>query len=462
LPLTVAAWALLSPAAPAQYAYPPNYYNPYNYNNQYNYYNNYPRPAMSYPATGMPYGQAAGPYWQLRPAQAAPPMVYQYGPLDGAPINLPAPSSPQAQEAAPAPKPAARSVVVTPAKGEAPPVAAPAPAPPPPMMVEMEDQPPVGYASIDAAPAVPADHDDGPRFGDHRSGVFGEFLYLRPRGADVVFAQPQSGCGTAAVPNGPSAVLAPDYSPGFRAGGFAALNNCSSIEAAFSWWDDDTHSTVVAPGGTVLHSLLVLPSTTSCSATSAQATGGLSLGIRTGDVSYKRLLCSDGHAYYVNWLAGAYYAHLDQALATDFSISGHTTVDTHINQDGVGPRVGLEGEALAKWGISVYGRGTANLLASHIGASFIQHNTFAGNQGFATFADDRILPILDLELGIGWTSPKGHVRVLGGYYVAGWFNTLVTSDFINAVQANNFSNHGDNLSNTLWFDGLVGRVEVRF
>jgi hypothetical protein len=47
------------------------------------------------------------------------------------------------------------------------------------------------------------------------------------------------------------------------------------------------------------------------------------------------------------------------------------------------------------------------------------------------------------------------------YTVAAWFNSLLTPEFIDAVQTNNFSKQGDNLSNTLWFDGVLGRIEFR-
>jgi hypothetical protein len=40
--------------------------------------------------------------------------------------------------------------------------------------------------------------------------------------------------------------------------------------------------------------------------------------------------------------------------------------------------------------------------------------------------------------------------------------SLLTPEFIDAVQTNNFSKQGDNLSNTLWFDGLMARVEFRY
>ena len=42
--------------------------------------------------------------------------------------------------------------------------------------------------------------------------------------------------------------------------------------------------------------------------------------------------------------------------------------------------------------------------------------------------------------------------------VSGWVDTVQTSDYINAVQTNNYGNVGD----TLVFDGLTARAELRY
>ena len=70
----------------------------------------------------------------------------------------------------------------------------------------------------------------------------------------------------------------------------------------------------------------------------------------------------------------------------------------------------------------------------------------------------RVVPVLDLELGAGWTSPGGCLRLSAGYLVSAWFNTVTTEDFIRAVQANDFVDLGDNLT----FDGLRANAEWRF
>ena len=69
-----------------------------------------------------------------------------------------------------------------------------------------------------------------------------------------------------------------------------------------------------------------------------------------------------------------------------------------------------------------------------------------------------MVSILDIELGMGWSSPSGRLRASAGYMFSGWFNTVVTDEFIDSVRANNSVDAGDSLS----FDGLVLRGELRF
>ena len=75
-----------------------------------------------------------------------------------------------------------------------------------------------------------------------------------------------------------------------------------------------------------------------------------------------------------------------------------------------------------------------------------------------TYNDDRIVSILELELGMGWQNCCGNFRVTAGYYIGSWFNTLTTAGFIEGVQNNNFVD----VDETLSFDGLALRAEYRY
>jgi hypothetical protein len=296
-------------------------------------------------------------------------------------------------------------------------------------------------------------------------GIFGDYLYMKARGTDLIFSQPRDGSTTLSSPLGPQGILEPDYASGFRAGMDFRFGDCASIEATFTWWDDTTSAGQVAPAnptGAVIHPTLILPSIMNPAADGQAAGATMSLNLRTGDLDYKHVFCADPGHWDINWFAGARYSYLRQDMHADYAILGTTDVDTRITVEGIGPQVGLDGELFCCHGLRVFGRTSANLLASHIAATYNQANVFAGNQGNIDYRNDRIVPILELELGVGWVSPKGHVSVSAGYLVSAWFDTLTTPDFINAVQANNFSNSGGNLKSDMTFDGLTFRVEFRF
>ena len=68
------------------------------------------------------------------------------------------------------------------------------------------------------------------------------------------------------------------------------------------------------------------------------------------------------------------------------------------------------------------------------------------------------MPTVDLELGVGWVGPRRRLKFSGGYLVSTWFNVVKTDDFVNAVQASDYTD----LSGVLTFDGLVARATWEF
>jgi len=181
----------------------------------------------------------------------------------------------------------------------------------------------------------------------------------------------------------------------------------------------------------------------------------------TADIDYKCLFVNT-HCLQLSWLAGARYGHLDQKLVANYLIPGSTTVNSQILFNGGGPRAGLEGEYKIRAGFFGYGKGVMNLLAGDFKASYTERNIFTGLVGDTSVREERIVPVLELELGLGWQSPKGRVRVSGGYYVGTWFNTLTTPSLAEGIQNNNFTTNGNNFRDSITFDGLVGRVEFRY
>ena len=305
-------------------------------------------------------------------------------------------------------------------------------------------------APVEAPP--PAKH-HCPRF-------FADFLYLTPRGVDVPFAQPRDGVTAFSVPVGRVGIASPDFHPAYRAGMAFDLDPTSCIEVTYTHAENATQTGIVAPSGDVIHSLLTFPATQNVASDSLSATAHYKIDFHLGDVDFKDVLCS-GKNGCIRYLLGGRFAHLGQKFDADYTINGTTIVTTDVKFDGGGPRAGLEGERHLGHFL-VYGKGIGNLLAGKFRGDFNQQNVFIGQQANTGFTSKRIVPILEMELGLGWMSPNGKVRVTGGYYVAGWFNTVTTPDFIQSVNTTNFTTNGNNFRDSLTFDGLAARLELRF
>ncbi|MCH8828453.1 MAG: hypothetical protein IID45_02635 [Planctomycetes bacterium] len=297
-----------------------------------------------------------------------------------------------------------------------------------------------------------------PAFWEHRNAVFGEFLYLTARGANVNFATPVDGFGANALPIAHIAVTDPDYDAGIRIGGTWAIDSCSSLEFVYTRWESNTeHSVSSAGGGGFIRSELTHPNTANVAADSLMARANYNIDFQLYDANYKALVWG-GDCYFLNYVVGVRYAHLDQDLNAVYSINGATFVESEIDFNGFGPRIGLEGERLLSNGIFLYGKGFLNVLMGEFDVEYSQANVFAGQQVFTGFNDDRVVTILEFELGVGWQSECGKYRVSAGYYFASWFNTLTTANTVNAIQMNNFAD----VEKAITFDGLTARAEIRF
>lgn len=293
---------------------------------------------------------------------------------------------------------------------------------------------------------------------------FGDFLYLRARGAEVPYAVPISG-PIVAPPSYPTQVghvasADPEYQPGFRLGFARALDECSSLRGAYTFYESETSDRVTLPGASsyVLRSLVSHPGTWTASSDGLDGQAHLDIDFQIADIDYRSVfLC--GPRYELAYFAGVKYVHLEQEFGSQFDVLGTELVNTQINFDGGGIRVGLEGERrAANCGLLVYGRASANFVAGEFRADYLQADGSRGTVIDTGMTSSRVVSILDLELGVGWVSPDGCIRLTGGYLVSGWFNTLQTDEWIRGVQNNSF---GD-LSDTLTFDGFTARAEIRF
>jgi hypothetical protein len=298
----------------------------------------------------------------------------------------------------------------------------------------------------------------------HRHGFWGDFIYLRPRDADVAFAVPIDGPVTP-VPVGPTGVVDPDFEPGFRTGLNLRLNDGASLAVAYTYLRAETRaaSSIDAVVGE-LRPLTTHPGAANVLSDVQEANARLDLDQDLLDIQFRGMLtgsesncerCADATHY----LLGVRLAQLDQAFGANYIVTGTTTVNSAVEFRGAGLSFGLESERHNNdLGVFLYGRGVMHLLAGEFDAAYRQQNTFGQTEAFTSWSAARIVPVLETELGMGWTGPARHVRISGGYLIAAWFNMVKTDEFIGAAQLFDFNG----MSDVLTFDGLVARAEWRF
>ena len=295
-----------------------------------------------------------------------------------------------------------------------------------------------------------------------RFGLFAAGLFLRPGGANVVYAIEQTGCDPVlSSPTGQVGTTSLDRQGGLRVGGSIFLPSGAEIVGTYTWLTNDTQSSIEAQPGTVLASQVTHPSQASCDTNSLSALADQEIKQHLIDLDYRVPFCFDC-ATEVRYLAGIRYARFDQQFSAQQLTgvtSGLATVGTDITFDGLGFRLGLEGERRSPyWGMFIYARGVANFLSGEFNARYTQVNQFGGAVPIALNYDDyRIIGLLETELGVGWRSPGGRWRLSAGYQINAWTNMLTTSDYLRGVRAGDV----DDLGETLTFDGLVAQVEWR-
>ena len=290
--------------------------------------------------------------------------------------------------------------------------------------------------------------------------LWADALFLSPRDVGFGYAQHVDGPTQNASPLAPLNMVDPDYQMGFRVGAAYHPDRYSKISAQYWYFRSDTDDAIDLPGGTgFINALVTHPSTNSVDTDSLMARGQLEVDFDIVDFNFEEnLFTSCGTA--VDGVVGFRYAHLNQEFQGDFLIDGATTVRSATEFHGFGPRAGLKlrRDIGSCW--HVYGEGFFDILAGQFQSDYSQDNIMVGNQVRSGFEDDRLVPQLEGELGIGWESACGNFSIRAGYYMGAWFNTVTTAEFIEGVRANNFSD--DNIDESLTFDGLTFRALIRF
>lgn len=296
----------------------------------------------------------------------------------------------------------------------------------------------------------------------HRSGAFGEFLFLRPGSTDLIYAVEQTDPNPAnASPTGPVGIANIDGEAGFRTGFALAASECSSLLVTFAWWDGETTSNITANAPNVLDSRIIHPSVATSGAASLAARSTQGINFQTMDLAYRHLWkATDTMA--LNWSTGLRYGNLEQTSSSDQTVqvvTGLTNVRTDIDFDGFGITGGLDFERYScASGLSVYGKSMLSLLAGDWEANYRQTNQFGGGVIANSIEDFRITPVVDAELGLRWTGLDGHVRVHTGLMASAWYDAMTTRSYVSGVRTGQFQE----IEETLTFMGLTSGLELRF
>ena len=298
----------------------------------------------------------------------------------------------------------------------------------------------------------------------NRFRIFVEGLYLRPGNADVTYAVERAGNELVlGSPTGQVGRVAPNFELGSRIGLEAVACHGGIVRASYSRLDSHTEDQIMAVGtGNVLQSPVTHPSGGNAfDVDSLFASASYDVDFDLVDVDYRYPFLQTGCGG-IDFVAGTRYAHLEQEFASEQIITlpfGESSVETDIDFDGLGVRLGFEGRWSSGKNLHFYGRGIANFVGGEFKADYTMTSQIGSEETIRSSVEDyRVMAILDAEAGVGFTCRGGKLRLLAGYQVSGWFDAITTSEFIAGVHQHSFDNMGDELT----FSGLVLRAELRY
>ncbi len=299
-----------------------------------------------------------------------------------------------------------------------------------------------------------------------RFGVFAEYLYWRAGDSTTTdFAVPINGGivppDEPVIPVGPIATLNPDFDHGYRAGLWWQRTCETQIGASYTHFDTETQNSVaIDPAdNVVLLALVVHPATVAADFFYTDAAAQYDVEYKTFDIDYRHVFCSDC-VYRVNYIVGVrYLEYEDNFRATFTSPTRIETVTARNDFDGFGLRGGIEGEwGGQQGGLFGYGKFIGGAVAGELSSTFVQESNFDGVVVTTSRVDDRIIPTIEVEVGVGWRSRNQRWRLSGGYNITALVDIASANSLIHSIQTARYRDNED----TFTLDGLVARLEFAF
>ncbi len=302
----------------------------------------------------------------------------------------------------------------------------------------------LGWKELDECPDTIVGHDVS-LIDPNDWGFAIDWLYLTARGNDFPYAYPA--CDCAEEPDGPAGLLDFDYEPAYR---WRASRRVGGLwlDVAGLHFLGETGNAIGAAAPHELRDLVFLSAAPDANFAAARN----ELKLTAIDADLRGTLFA-GSCIVVELFGGVPAARIDQNA--DFYFLGSDWGSASVDVRGAGVRGGLQttgwyGNCFAWW------RSALSLLAAQVELDYMQHR--AGGPATVSeyhISDDRLVPTLDLEFGLGYQLPYGWA-ISAGYLYSVWFNVASPEDFVADLRAGSY--YGD-VDDELSFDGFFLRVE---
>jgi len=208
----------------------------------------------------------------------------------------------------------------------------------------------------------------------HRTGLFGEYLLLRPRDSEVAYGVLADNVanfldtGENLIQQSPVFLVDPSYSSNYRFGGTLAFDECSSLRIAYtSFYASDSDARSFDPfdvGNARIVPISLHPFPQDAAQLPLDAQARSAIQYKTADVDFRSVLMASELGA-LNYLVGGRYAHLDQRYASMYGGTGELEqADSRVRFDGGGLRFGIDGERHhSHSGFLLYGQSVVSLVA---------------------------------------------------------------------------------------------------
>lgn len=263
-----------------------------------------------------------------------------------------------------------------------------------------------------------------------------------------------------------------DYQSTYRAVAGYRWGNCGE-SINFNLFNFNTGTSLVAPQADPLNGFVIAGPLEQNPVPGQQLVIGLDTSATTYDLDYSKRIpicscnsdpcsCCDCPPWAITWNAGARVGTIEiNQPSLLFEANGLLNSDGNalIEFVGAGPKVGVEGRRFFgenyRW--SAYGKSNLSLLLGQYDVTLTKFTPAALQTSIQSYNYTRIVPVIDLEVGVSRQIGK-KTLLTAGYFFQAWFDVST----INTVRFANFNTAAIDDSNIMSFDGLMVRLEHTF